>query len=318
MGLYMEGESQLVTPVFVPKSTGILATLSRTGIASLIPHCTPATLEFKLVPISTKFASEHRMVIAYNAGFGGLNYANGGTAFSSAPGELCSHAVRMARALGNSFGLEIKGSAIMFYLEHGRDFLADPDFTAIDATIMAWDQTDGDCSEESLQGLKKVFEKALRNKNERPGARRRKEYSGILLPALHQKARIVPVACTEFEDDGEPFWTADTGRYIGLGRRDRRETGYVPSKGNLDRPFEVYFRDFFAHDGSPINQTVLKMTQRRASLDWAGNILIMCHPLRDPEGFMDVTVEDLDNVAEYLVGYGRICECTSLTVPMDC
>jgi hypothetical protein len=106
MGLYAAGQSKTVTPVFIPKSTGSIETLPRDKLSRML-SCAASDVEIVVSPISILFDPAHHIICAYNAGTGGLIHPRGpelGIAFSTAPGELCTHAVHITRSLVHSFG----------------------------------------------------------------------------------------------------------------------------------------------------------------------------------------------------------------------
>jgi hypothetical protein len=74
---------------------------------------------------------------------------------------------------------------LFFYLQPGKDFLHQPDFGAVQATIEAWDE---DCSHETLTRLAEVFKENLIKAPKRTD--RTDYFDAIIFPALSRKPSI--------------------------------------------------------------------------------------------------------------------------------
>jgi hypothetical protein len=63
-------------------------------------------------------------------------------------------------------------------------------------------------------------------------------------------------------------------------------------------------RDYYAGDGSPLNQSIKISTKGKAPHDWAGNIIVVKHAASS-DVVMDACAEDLKHAMDYFIGYGR-------------
>ncbi|KIJ49143.1 hypothetical protein M422DRAFT_246949 [Sphaerobolus stellatus SS14] len=287
LGLWATGQVQTVTSVFLPVSSGYLDSLDRAEIARLIP-CPPDHLEIVISPFSILFGPEYHIVCAYDAGPKGLLYPfPAGIRLSNAPGDLCSHAVHMTRSLVYSFGFQINGNAIFFYLKAGQEFLAETDFIAVQAFLDAWNEEDADCSESVLKHLPKVFHETLKKQQEQVEMKDTIEkFSVAVFPALDEK----------------PFITKQPLRYVPA---DPEEFGEKPIHtlasnallGGPNRPFLM--------EECPLNQSIKVATGRTAVHPWAGNIVVLKERSSGSELCEDITDEDVEIAAEYFSDYGR-------------
>ena len=300
MGLYARGQSLTVTPVFLPKSTGNLETLSRDHLARIL-SCPTHHVEIVISPMSTLFEPDHRIVCAYNAGAGGLIQTTPGIPFSMAPGDLCNHAVHMTRSLKNSFGSQINGGVLFFYLTPAKDFLSQPDFDATQTAIRAWDEAEGDCSPEMFKKLADVFAKEL---TQVPVQKDKIDYlDAVVFPALDSKPFITkhPFRYHPPEGPGDPpCHVIEGSRTLGdtyLGRLCVRPT---PSRPN---PLVVFIRDNFLNDGSPLNKSIQVATKGEARHSWAGNVVILKNRGHSEVG-MNATADDVKAAIEYFKAYG--------------
>lgn len=326
MGIYVVGQSAVATPVEVPLSTGDIHTLPKVKFATLL-GCMGDHLDFTVAPMSTLFDPTHHIVCAYSHGYDAkvaqqrLKQFPNMKMVDRGEGRLCRDLVYMTSELRDGFGHQINGSAIFFYLEKGKDFLAVPDMRAARRTQKQWsDSGDGlhpICTRAVFEGLKDRFYRELETKDsdDLVGV---KTVKGIWIPALGTKAVLVKVQVQILRSDEDPTRTFDFSRFeewLGVEREENHETPYgekhrpvyrLPSVGTLDPAIEVSWRDGFLVDGSPKNQTALFGTKGKMHHPWAGNILALKYlSNRDMDHYGDMEMQDAKLVFEYLSCYGR-------------
>jgi hypothetical protein len=125
----------------------------------------------------------------------------------------------------------------------------------------------------------------------------------ILWPAFGDKPRIVEVTFSVeklqsffTEDEDEVFQQLVASKYLGSGGSIERS--HLPSK----HPLIAYFRDNFFNDGSPRNESIVKVTRGAAPHGWRGNMLI----LKPKERMVDIHV-DVDPTEDVNLSYNGFC-----------
>lgn len=320
LGIWATGQEQAVTPVFLPVSTGRLDTLDKREIARLLP-CPPQHLEVVISPFSVLFGTEHHIVCAYDGGPNGLIRPSGpepGIPFSNAPGELCSHAVHMTRSLVHSFGSQINGNAIFFYLKRGKHFLANTDFHAVKAFIDAWDEGDASCTRSALKQFAKVFHTTLKEKEEKVKMKdsdrgaQIEEFDVAIFPALDEKPFVIKHSFANIppENRYEPPLHIPISReaILGDGFTEFLIIGRVPELGNLENKLRIYMRSFMMPKEGfcPINLSIERSTNRTATFKWSGNMMVIRERSGRSELVEDITDQDIDHAINYFSLYGRL------------
>ncbi|GJJ09907.1 hypothetical protein Clacol_004131 [Clathrus columnatus] len=321
LGIWATGQEQAVTPVFLPASTGRLDTLDKREIARLLP-CPPQHLEVVISPFSVLFGTEHHIVCAYDAGPNGLLRPSGpepGIPFSNAPGDLCSHAVHMTRSLVHSFGSQINGNAIFFYLKRGKHFLANTDFHAVKAFIEAWDEGDASCTRSALKQFAKAFHTTLKEKEEKVKMKMHdpdrslqiEEFDVAIFPALDEKPFVIkhPFDKVPPEDNYRSFHRLISEEAIlGDGSTELLTIGRMFGEPrSLENKLRIHIRSFLAREEGfcPINLSIERSTNRTAVHNWSGNIIVIRERSGGSELVEDITDQDIDTAITYFSLYGR-------------
>ncbi|KAF8519798.1 hypothetical protein BU17DRAFT_65800 [Hysterangium stoloniferum] len=255
-------------------------------------------------PFSTLFGADHHIVCAFNGGPPSSGAWMGSIPFYSTPGDLCCHAVHMTRSLVHSFGSQINGSAVFFYLKPKKDFLADVDFKAVQEFISEWDETDADCSQTTLRRLAKEFETNLSNLSSSKSENRVDRFDVFVFPALEDKPFIARYPFRYIPpDDQEPLGAHSpvTGYILGDGFRSN-----VPIIDHKTSSYHtIFFRDEFMKDHSPVNQSIVQATKGMATHPWAGNIIVSKADMLGGNT-MDVRAKDLKAIISYFAAYGQM------------
>ncbi|KAF8586763.1 hypothetical protein K439DRAFT_917371 [Ramaria rubella] len=299
MGLYAAGQSDILTPVFIPVSTGKLETIPGAKLAKLL-SCPVNNLKVAISPISTLFKSAHRIVCVYNAGEGSTAAAVPLNRALNAPNELCSYAMQLMRPLATpSLEPQITGCALFFYLESNKDLLVQPDFSAAKASITAWNRANRDCSARTLKKLTKAFERNLSP----PFTGHRIDYfNAIVFPALEANPFISKHPCERIRIDERFCHFLQNGYVIGETINETRYIPRTPMRGNLPNRLVAYTKYGFRRDGSPPNKSIQVVTKGKAKYPWCGNIVVLKQRGRS-EMCIDATGDDVKAAIEYFKKY---------------
>jgi hypothetical protein len=275
-----------------------------------IPGCSPSSLQFRVVPLSTYFDPEYTVVVAYNQNSKLDSPMSGETVPAGIAGinMIASRLVRDPDRPHDS--PHIYGPAILFYLHPGKHFNAQPDHQAL---ISALDilEREGDrelakeCLEAELKEAPKLSE--ADEEDERESI----QIEALLWPAMHDKPRIIKVSCLVM-DDGED----EEGRALILHSVNRpnnyvgsstlaHSTRFPPIDRKQSKPLIAYFRDNFQFDGSPENESIMKATEGKAAVAWKGNVLILRQATEESAAFVDVQPEDVEISKEWFKIYGK-------------
>jgi hypothetical protein len=310
MGLYISPEGDkdgTTTPLFLPVSTGSLDTLPRDEFSALIPNSSPSWIRFRVLPISTIFAKGHTVVIAYSS----PRLLSRSSSASPRPLEINQVARKLASPFVGSKraeGLEdIRGPALLFYLEPRKDYIAEPDHAALlEAGGRLWDSK-VKASVAEIQRIWKQHIKIVPGLFSKTGqVQQLFHFDAVLWPALHDKPRIVKVTCALQEQDGKLIHALQPTKYLGSSKFfDSARYASLPSRGDLPKPMRAYFRDEFVYDGSPLNQAAFKVTNGQAEHTWKGNLLLMREPSWMSDRHIDVKPVDVNISIEWLIEYGK-------------
>ncbi|KAH7914083.1 hypothetical protein BJ138DRAFT_1144596 [Hygrophoropsis aurantiaca] len=134
--------------------------------------------------------------------------------------------------------------------------------------------------------------------------------SAILFPANETQPRLVSVKCTverEIDDDDDTvIYHADFEPFLGktsIGRQLITNIGYDGVE--LEHPISCYIRDNFLNDGSPLNQSIVKLMNGRAPHKWSGNVLAMKQVDLYSGKLLKASMSDLPTIAEYFKWYPK-------------
>jgi len=131
----------------------------------------------------------------------------------------------------------------------------------------------------------------------------------ILLPVDENQPRIIEVVCNmKPPEDGEDGYDHPQVRsYLGhpdhLGRRQVDPDPGLPGL-HRDYSLEMFCRDAFLIDGSPVNQCVQHLTWGLAPHKWAGPIVILKQH-QNTERYVDADLSMLEPIIVYFLEYGR-------------
>jgi hypothetical protein len=212
------------------------------------------------------------------------------------PGRLCFHAVHMTRSLTDSFGSQIKGNAIFFYLKPQKDFLASVDFEAVQTFLTGWNDSDIDCSQRTLNRLAKRFQRNIISLSS--NAEGRLDHLDIIVfPALEDKPFIMKHSFRYIssENRGPPFHADYAQNILGKSHIQRKTF----SNPNTSDHYCVCMRNT-SEDGPPLNQSIIQATKGKASRHWYGNVFVR---KTDLKGYitLNASVEDLKAVIDYFM-----------------
>jgi len=301
IGIWACGQIKTVTPVFVPISSGKIEMLPRDKIAKLIP-CLTQHLKIIISPFSALFGPDHHIVCAFNGGSPSSRSEAAEIPIYSTRGDVCYHAVHMTRSLVHSWGSQIHGNAVFFYLKPKKDFLADVDFKAVQNFISEWDDAEQDCSNTTLRRLTKKFETNLTNLSSKSTGKV-DCFDVFVFPALEGKPFITrhPFRYIPSDDQESLACHSPVTGYI-LGDTFRSTADIIDK--NTRSHYTVFFRDEFLKDCSPLNQSIIQATKGMATHPWAGNIIVS---KSDSLGniAVDVHAKDLKTIIDYFAAvYG--------------
>ena len=131
---------------------------------------------------------------------------------------------------------------------------------------------------------------------------------GIFFPVNERRPKFVWVPCilTTSSDEGD-FESSQVEQFLGNGTLGMYHVlNNMLSPRWLDACLTVMFRDTFAIDGSPVNQSVLSATKdQKPYRSWCGPILVLKTYSRsfDDSAYQDMDTRDFRDVVDFLTAY---------------
>ena len=132
---------------------------------------------------------------------------------------------------------------------------------------------------------------------------------GVFFPAKERRPKFVWVPCIRTTSPGErDFESSQVEQFLGKGHRGMSHVlNNMLSPRWLDACLVVMFRDSFAVDGSPVNQSVLNATGNQEPYrPWCGPVLVLKSNSRsfDGDAYRDMDTRDFRDAVDFLIAYG--------------